>query len=419
VPTGGGTRATASGAYYRRVDAGALSKLLSPEGWALLGQLPPYDEDTALRLATGLRERGVDPDLVAAAMTQSRLRARARGKFGEFADGMLFTPAGLEQATRLAVGAHHAARYARAGATLVADLGCGIGGDAMALGALGLHVLAVERDELTAAVATVNLRHFPEVTVRHGDALALDLRSAGVDAVFADPARRTRGGRRVFDPRAYSPTLDEVLALREQVPELGLKVAPGIPHSLLPADAHAQWVSVGGDVVEAGLWFGDLAPEGPGRSALVLTADDEPHRLHDPEVTAADASVRRGEVRPLDHYLYEPDGAVIRAGLVAQAGEQVDAGLVAESIAYLTGPRLVRSPFLTAYRVVDSFPFSLKPLRTYLRDRQVGTLTIKKRGTAVEPGQLRRQLSLTGPQSATIVLTRVAGRQRVIVVEPV
>lgn len=399
------------------MDATALSKLLSPEGWALLGQLPPYEESRALSLATGLRERGLDAELVAAAMTQSRLRAKGRAKFAEFADGMLFTQAGLEQATRLTVAAHHAERYTAAGATRVADLGCGIGGDAMAMGALGLPVLAVERDELTAAIATVNLRHFPEVHVRHADALELDLHAEGIDAVFADPARRTRGGRRIFDPGAYSPSLDELLALRDRVPALGLKVAPGIPHALLPADARAQWVSVAGEVVEAGLWFGGLAPEGPGRGALVLTGGAA-HRLDDPAVTAADAPVRHGVVHELDRYLYEPDGAVIRAGLVALAGEQVGAGLVAESIAYLTGPQLEHSPFLTAYRVLDSFPFSLKPLRAYLRDRQVGEVTIKKRGTAVEPAQLRRQLSLGGPHRATIVLTRLAGRQSVIVVEP-
>lgn len=408
--------ANESGAYDRVVDASALSKLLSPEGWALLGQLPPYDETTALTLSTALRDRGLDPELVAAAMTQSRLRAKGRAKFGEFANGMVFTQAGLEQSTRLTVAAHHAARFSAAGSTRVADLGCGIGGDAMALGGLGLPVLAVELDELTAAVATVNLRHFPEVTVVHGDALATDL--DGVDAVFADPARRTRGGRRIFDPSAYSPSLDDVLALRDRVPALGLKVAPGIPHTALPADAHAQWVSVAGDVVEAGLWFGPLAPEGPGRSALVLDRAGRAHRLTS-EVEAADAPLRAGQVRDLDRYLYEPDGAVIRAGLVALAGDEVGAGLVAESIAYLTGPRLVHSPFLTAYRVLDSFPFALKTLRAYLRDRQIGTVTIKKRGTAVEPGQLRRQLSPSGPNAATVVLTRLAGRQSVIVVEPV
>ncbi|MEE6274390.1 class I SAM-dependent methyltransferase [Georgenia wangjunii] len=402
------------------MDPAGLTKLLSPEGWALLGQLPPYDESAALRIASGLRDRGVDAELVAAAMTQSRLRARAVSKFGDFAAAMLFTSGGLEQATRFAVAAHHGRRYAAAGVRRVADLGCGIGGDAMALSALGLDVLAVEQDEMTAAIATVNLRHFPTAEVRHGDALALDLRAEGVDAAFADPARRTRRGNRVFDPRAYSPPLDAVLALRETVPALGIKVAPGIPHPALPADTHAQWVSVDGDVVEAGLWFGPLAPEGPGRSALVLRGE-EPHTLTEAagEQGPPDAPVRAGVVRPLASYLYEPDGAVIRAGLVARVGDLVDAGLVSESIAYLTGDYLVPTPFARAYRVLDSFDFGLKRLRTYLRDRDVGVLAIKKRGTAVEPGELRRQLNLRGSASATIVLTRLGGRQSVIVVEPV
>ncbi|MFC4554361.1 class I SAM-dependent methyltransferase [Georgenia faecalis] len=397
------------------MDPTGLTKLLSPQGWALLAQLPPYEEEHALRISTGLRERGVDPDLVAAAMTQSRLRARARGKFGTFADGMIFTAAGLEQATRFVVAAHHARRYAAAGVARVADLGCGIGGDAMALSALGVPVLAVEQDEATAAVATVNLRHFPTATVRHGDALELDLATEGIDGLFADPARRTRRGNRVFDPRAYSPPLERVLALREQVPALGIKVAPGIPHSALPTEARAQWVSVDGDVVEAGLWFGPLAGEGPGRSALVLHGEESD--VLDEPMSGADAPVRHAPVRPLAAYLYEPDGAVIRAGLVARLAEDLDAGLVSESIAYLTAPTLRRTPFATPYRVLDSFDFSLKRLRTYLRDRDVGTVTVKKRGTAVEPGQIIRQLALKGAGRATIVLTRLAGQQSVLVVE--
>ena len=105
------------------MDDDGLRLLLSRDGWALLESLPPYDEDAALGLATSLRGQGLDPRLVAAAMTQSRLRARGRAKFGEFASMMLFTRAGLEQATRLAVAARHAQRYAAAGATHVADLG--------------------------------------------------------------------------------------------------------------------------------------------------------------------------------------------------------------------------------------------------------------------------------------------------------
>lgn len=394
------------------MEATALSKLLSPQGWALLGMLPPYRAETAMRISERLRSEGFDPELVAAALTQSRLRAEAREKLGDFAEGMLFTPAGLEQATRLAVAAHHARRYRDAGVRRVADLTCGIGADALAIAGMGLPVLAVEIDELTAAVATVNLRHFEHAEVRHADSLALDLAAEGVDAVFADPARRTRSGARRHRPEDYSPPLQTVLALREQVPELGVKVGPGIPHSAIPEDAEAQWVSVDGSVVEAGLWFGRLAPRGPGRSALVL---------HGESATLLEDDGVRAEVGPLDAFLLEPDGAVIRAGLVGTLACRVGAHLLDPTIAYLTAPSPTDvSPALaTPYRVLDDMPFNVKRLRAYLRERGVGRVTVKKRGTAVTPEALRAQLSLRGEEHATLVLTRIAGAQHVVVVEPV
>lgn len=397
------------------MDPSGLAKLLSPTGWALLSALPPYDEAQAMALSERLRRDGFEADLVAAALTQSRLRARAHDKLGEFADGMLFTPAGLEQATRLVVAAQHARRYVAAGTRRVADLTCGLGADAMAFAGVGLPVLAVDADETTAALATVNLRHFPEAEVRHGDGLALDLAAEGVDGVYADPARRTGTGTRVFDPAAYAPPLDAVLAVRERVPALGLKLGPGVPHSALPEDAEAQWVSVDGDVVELGLWFGPLAPQGPGRSALLLGSGGGSALLRAGEASTG----AHPPVGALGAYLYEPDGAVIRAGLVAEVAAEVQGRLVDRTIAYVTSDALHATPFATAYRVLDDLPFGLKRLRAYLRERDVGALTIKKRGTAVVPEQLRRQLDLRGSAPATIVLTRVAGQQQVLLVEPV
>ena len=394
------------------MDATGLAKLLSPDGWALLSALPPYDEARTLALSDRLRREGIDPELVAAALTQSRLRAKAHAKFDMFADGMLFTAAGLEQATRLTVAAHHARRYVAAGVQKVADLTCGIGADSMAFAGVGLTVLAADTDELTAALATVNLRHFPEAEIRHTDGLTLDFEAQGVDGLYADPARRASSGKRVFDPRAYSPPLDAVLALRARVPALGVKIGPGIPHTALPADAETQWVSLDGDVVEAGLWFGPLAPDGPGRSALVLR-DRSARVVRDTLGGAAP------DVGPVGAYLYEPDGAVIRSGLVAQVAAEVCGRLIDRTIAYITSDALHTSDAATAYRVLDTIPFGLKRLRAYLRERDVGRLTIKKRGTAVVPEQLRKQLDLRGHQEATIILTRVAGAQHVIMAERV
>ncbi|MBK6871925.1 MAG: SAM-dependent methyltransferase [Kineosporiaceae bacterium] len=398
------------------MDLAGISGLLTEQGWALLESLPPYREDDALGLGEQLRAAGHDPALVAAALTQSRLRSAARAKFGPFADGMLFTVTGLEQATRFSVAARHAQRFVSAGIDRVADLGCGIGADSMALATFDREVLAVERDEVTAAVATMNLRHWPEASVRCADATTVDL--AGFGGAFVDPARRNETGKRLLDPRLGSPPLSFVLDLAQRLPAVGLKTAPGIPHHLVPAGAEAQWISVGGDVVEAGLWFGLTARDGVRRSALVLPAEGD----ESPPAEVSDAGMPAATVGPVAAYLYEPDGAVIRAGLVGQVAAAVGGHLVDPTIAYVTGEALVRTPLARAYAVQDVFGFQLKTLRSWLRDRGVGRLTIKKRGTAVQPEQLRKQLRLStswGEADATIVLTRVAGRQSVIAVRPV
>ncbi len=421
------------------MDATDLAPLLTPQGWALLDSLPPYDEAQALSLGQALRDQGHSPGLVSAALTQQRLRARAQAKFGPFAQRMLLTPEGLEQATRLVVAAHHANRYLRAGSKLVADLGCGIGGESLALAGLDLSVLAVERDEATAALATVNLMAFPHVRVLCADAFDVDLRAQGVDAVLTDPARR-QGGRRVLDPQQWSPPLDRVLGLREQVNALGVKVAPGTAHHLLPQDCHAQWVSVAGDVVETGIWCGPLALEGPGRSALVLTPSHGPqvvpgdapqaHVLTDPDCTDPSTPPLQAEpveaVSGLGPWLFEPDGAAIRAGLVAHLAQRLGARPVADKIAYLTGedplPEQL-APFVRAWRVREVVPLRLKALKARARERGLGSVEIKKRGVDVSPEQLRASLRLgtsSGRPAETWVLTRVGAARKglVLVVDP-
>jgi hypothetical protein len=395
------------------VDLDGISTLLTQDGWALLESLPAYDESSTMALGEQLRRAGHPAAMVAAALTQSRLRAAAQAKFGPFGRSMLFTPAGLEQATRLPVAARHAQRFALAGITRVADLGCGIGADSMALAGLDREVLAVEKDEVTAAIATVNLRHWPEATVRHAD--ALEVRLDGVQGAFLDPARRNASGKRLLDPREGSPPLSFATELVGRLGAVGVKTAPGIPHHLVPRDAEAQWISVDGAVVEAGLWFGPLARPGVRRSALVLEAAGGAAEVSDSEMTDGEAP----PAGPVGGYLYEPDGAVIRAGLVGAVARAVRGRLVDRSIAYVTADHLTATKLATAYAVDEVFGFQLKSLRTWLRDHKVGRLTIKKRGTAVEPEQLRKQLRLSGDNEATIVLTRVDGRQSVLVVRPV
>lgn len=399
----------------------AIAPLLAPDGWQLLNSLGPYLESESLRLNMELRKAGHPPELVAAVLTQARLRMKARAKFGPFADQMLFTPAGLEQATRLNVAAHHAQRFAAAGLERVVDLGCGIGADSMALATLDRTVTAVELDETTAAVATINLMPWPSVTVLNADVTTLPLEE--YDGVWLDPARRvtsSSGSRRLFDPEAFSPPLSFVEQLADRGLDVGVKLGPGIPHEALPAGCEAQWVSVDGEVTEAALWFNALARPGVRRSALVLGAAG---RAELSSATDFDAQAQDVAMGPAEGYLYEPDGAVIRAGLVADVAQQLGGHLLHERIAYICAPSLQETPFARAYKVLEVLPFNVKQLKAWVRQHGVGTLEIKKRGTSVTPEELRRQLlsGKSGPKKnkATLVLTRVGEERVAIVVEPI
>jgi SAM-dependent methyltransferase len=324
---------------------------------------------------------------------------------------MYFTPEGLEQASRASVAAHRARRYQGVAGPdgLVADLCCGIGSDLAALAsAAGGRVLGVDRDPVTAAVARANVTalQVDQVEVRCADVTGLALR--GVTAAFVDPSRRGDGRRR-FDPAAYSPPFDFVTELAARVPATGAKVAPGIPHAALPVGAEAEWVSERGDVLECALWFGPLAQPGVRRRATLLPSGAT--LVGDPALPVPTGPVRR--------YLLEPDGAVIRAGLVAEVAALAGGSLLDPTIAYIAADDPARTPFARCYEVRETLPFQLKRLRALLRARGVGRLTIKKRGTAVEPSELRRRLDLSGDREATLVLTRVAGKQTALLVDPV
>ncbi|MFI6822328.1 methyltransferase domain-containing protein [Micromonospora sp. NPDC050187] len=392
------------------MDLDQFAALRTPEGSAALDAATRVAGGDPLTAAAALRSAGVPAGLAAAALTQAELRRRATGKFGPEAAGMFLTRAGLEQATRRVVADRRAARLRDAGVRTLADLGCGLGADALAAARAGIRVYGVEADPLTAAMATANAGAAglaDSFTVACGDATAFDV--SRMDGVFCDPARRSTGtGRRIFDPRSYSPPWDFVTALAARVPHTVVKVAPGLDHALIPAGAEAEWVSVDGDLVEAALWCGRLA-DLP-RRATVLR-DGRVHQL-------TGSGTEEAPVGPVRRYLYDPDPAVVRAHLVAELAATLDATIADPSIAYLYADTPAVTPFARCLEVTDVLPFSLKRLRALLRDRRVGRVEILKRGSALEPERLRRDLRLAGDQAASVVLTRVAGAPTALVCRP-
>jgi len=398
------------------MDSAELDALLTREGLALLDALGDVDSaDDVARTVSRLRAAGHSPELVSAVVGQARLRQRATAKFGEFADRMLFTRAGLEQATRMSVSVHHARRMRQAGIERVADLGCGIGGDSLAFAALGMGVLAVDADPVTAALAAYNLAPFRaegagvEVRASRAEEVPLD----EVGAVWLDPARRTAGHGETARVAAadYSPPLDWVFDLAGRVPA-GVKLGPGHDRDALPEHGETQWISVDGSTVELVVWTGSLAREGVRRSALVLRGDDA-HEL------TAGGDTADEPVRALGAFVHEPEGAVIRARLIGEVARALEAGPVAPGIAYLTGDAAATSPFVASFRVRETLPADPKPLAKALRARGIGTLEIKKRGVDVDPATLRKRLSLKGDESATLILTRIDGRRTAILADRV
>lgn len=392
-----------------------LTALLTRDGLALLDEVGAIDSTADVaRVVSRLRAAGHSPDLVSAVVGQARLRRRAHAKFGEFADRMLFTRAGLEQATRLSVATMHAVRMRQAGMTGVTDLGCGIGGDSLAFAGAGLEVTAVDADEVTAAIAAYNLAPFG-ATVRQG--LAEDNLPAkpakpaktSTGAIWLDPARRTAGHSETRRTAAsdWSPSLEWCFDVARTHPT-AIKLGPGLDRDLIPDDVEAQWVSDAGSVVELVLFSGALAREGIRRSALIMR-DGQTHELN----AATDAD--DAPVRELGEFLHEPDGAVIRARLIGDAARMLEAGMLDERIAYLTGDAALTSPFVQSFRVRETMPANVKAINTALRRNDIGTLEIKKRGMDIDPAQLRRKLQLRGSAAATLILTRTAtGRMAIL-----
>lgn len=387
------------------MDLDAFRWLLTAPGQALLDAATAvsHDEPDPLRRQAALRRTAL-AERVAAALTQVDLRRHAEAKFGDLARRMYFTTEGLEQSTRLPVAEHRAARVRAAGTETVVDLGCGIGGDLVAFARAGATCAGVDLDPVRVEVARANLDALDlggAVTV--ADATAID--TSPFDVAYADPARRTGRGR-TFDVDDWTPPWSFVESLLTR--DSCVKLAPGLPHDLVADGVEAEWVSDRREVKEAVLWSGRLATTR--RRATVIGAGGL--------ATLTDEDDPGAGTGPVAKFLYEPDGAVIRAGLVTAVAAGVGGHLLDEHIAYVVSDDSLRTPFARGYRVLEEVPFREKHLRAALRERGIGRLTIKKRGVSVVPDELRKRLALRGDQESTLVLTRVAGKGAAYLVEP-
>ena len=398
------------------MDVEIAKFILSEVGQATLERLAqsPAGLGQAQHLATLSRLRKDFTSPQAAGLLEvavARQKATQQGKFSR-ASQMFFTRSGLEQASGEAITRHRATRLQRVlpMASPVADLGCGIGGDSLGL-AEHFRVTGIDLDQARLLFAEANAAVYgfsDNFQTRQLD--ITNFEPTGYAALFFDPARRTEEGRRIFSVEDYAPPLSIIEKWLKLVPNLGVKISPGVNYSELAAyNCEVEIISQNGDVKEAVLWFGELRDPNVTRRATLLpqnvTLTNQPDK---PPV----------EITEPAGWLYEPDGAVIRAGLVEELALQLGATKIDPDIAYLTAPVRQATPFARAYPVIESHPFNLKKLQRRLTELNVGRTVIKKRGSPLEPDALGRSLKLKGEREMVLVLTHVMGTHTVILCEP-
>jgi hypothetical protein len=387
------------------MDLESFKLLFSKDGREALAaavQLQPREADY-LRHFQNL-ERHFPSKLARAALETAILRQEAVRKFPR-ADEMYFTREALEQASPHEVSQYRVERY-RICESLT-DLGCSIGSDTINMGCIA-HTTGIDNDPLRLAMAQANgnalgvLDGIEFIQADLND--PLPIRACERNGLFFDPARRT-GGRRIYSVKDYEPPLETISTWMNGFPALGVKISPGIDKSeIAELDAELEFVSLGGELKEALLWFGPL--KGVKRRATILPG---PHSL-----TGEDEKEHLPLSEP-DGYLYEPDAAVIRAGLVAKLGYQLGAFQLDPDIAYLTADVETPNPFSRVWEVEDWLPFNVKRLREYLRLRNVGNITVKKRGSPLQPEELIRMLRLQGDEKRVVFLTHLDGAPITIV----
>ncbi|ADR35843.1 RNA cap guanine-N2 methyltransferase [Oceanithermus profundus DSM 14977] len=387
----------------RRLTPEAVRFLSGPAAQAELAALAEGPLDPLTTLAA-LRKRW-SADEAAWLYDQVRLRRKARAKFPQ-ADALLFEAEALEQASAGPMARwraeHVFAPYAR-----VADLGAGIGGDALALALVGKRVLAVERDPVRAALLEHNaaaLGLADRLRVVRADWRTLEL---DVEAAFADPARRS-GGRRTVRLDAMEPPLSDLERLSGRLPAVAVKLAPALDKAELPARAGLGFVSLAGELKEALAGFGELAAPEPW--AAVLPAGV---RLSGPE-----GPERTG---PVGACLYEPDPAVIRAGLVRRLAAELDAWQLDPQVAYLSADAPRSTPLARGWRVLEHGPFRQKAVAAWLAAHGAGAVEVKRRRSPIEPAVLEKKLKAAlarGGPTLTLFLTRIAGRPWAVLGRP-
>ncbi|MFE3541546.1 class I SAM-dependent methyltransferase [Nocardia sp. NPDC059177] len=416
-----------------------VAYLGSAAGRAALAEVDRLELTPAAHLRDIEQVRRTHGEHTAALIETVRLRRKAAAKLPG-SDGWLFTDDALQQATPALVARHRAARLA---GRAVHDVTCSIGAELAELVRTCPAVIGSDLDEVRLAIAAHNLGVEPVMApvpgLPHGlapgssagtasgppdpdtataaragdrpDALSGSVDHAGTivlaraDAltptsrdtvIIADPARRA-DGRRTYDPAKLQPPLPDLLDAYAGR-DIAVKSAPGLDFDRLGWSGEIEVVSLDGAVREACLWSPGLTEPGVTRRATVLDSRGG-------ATTLTDADPDDIPERAPGTWIIDPDGAVVRAGLVRHYAAKHGLWQLDPQIAYLTGDTV--PPGMRGFRIEDRLELREKTLRQELSRRDCGALEILVRGVDIDPDALRKKLKPRGRTPYTLVLTRI------------
>ncbi|MBX3403987.1 MAG: hypothetical protein KF699_11315 [Phycisphaeraceae bacterium] len=364
---------------------------------------PSHDPASTARL-----RRGHSAALVALAFELAAARRKALDKFGPAIGGRIIADrAGVEMATGPLAGAHKARRFAAVCAgTLVADVCCGIGGDAMALCAAGVRVLGIDSDPARAWMCAVNAG----CESRCADAAAAC--ESGHAWFHLDPARRGADGARRFDLRDLSPgpeawqTLTH--AARRSAPSErdwggAIKLGPGVDRARVAGALgnepfELEYLSEHGRMTQAVAWMGAMR----GAHAATATA------LRPGAALSLSGEPGGPPLGTFGRYLVDPDPAFERAGLLHAACEFAAARAFCPGLGVLTADAPPRdSTFFPAFEVVDRMPWNARRIRERLRALDGGLVEVKTRDGVVDSDRVQSDLRGEGCTPHAVFVLRI------------
>jgi hypothetical protein len=349
-------------------------------------------DPTDVTAITKLR-RDYPADVVSVALSLVAARCKAAAKFGDLSARLIADVAGVEQASSAAVAAYKAERIAKqlGEQAAIADLCCGIGGDSMALSSAGLSVIAVDRDPLRVWMAGRN-------STQRTQGVCADVAQLELDGlpIHLDPARRNeQSGKRSWRLADYQPGPEVIGALIDRSPSAAIKLSPGIDLEALPWPGEVEFISDRGRLVQAMLWSGGFAEHD--RQATLINGADRHHLRGTPTMPS---------YAPAQRYVYTFDPAVERADLIGQLSSQLEAPVVHPRLGLLTSERLIESPWVVGFELIERMPWRPKRVKQWLSANDGGLVEVKTRGKSCDPDKEQQRLRDKGTTPYTVFVLR-------------